>query len=165
MLYQENLMTTSLTIRLSNTVASTLAGMAADRGRELADFAASILTTYAAEHEQTGDSEALEAANGLLDEAISKAREIRDGVGTIPPDVTLQVARWIRGNRLAEYERAIAGNAMGAKNPLKHLFNKRLGRSIKVSLSAASVMQNGEPETVFVSGEIIRSYTPLQPAA
>jgi hypothetical protein len=111
------------------------------------------------------ERERLDAELEVKDAAIEFAKDQTKQNG-FAPDITLQVFRHIRQkDALREcYSRAI-GNRPGDDrgNWTKARINRAIGASVKAALAAASQTMGGNPLKVQVTGEFIRSYTPLEP--
>jgi hypothetical protein len=159
----------AMTIRLETVVSDALANVAQREGQEVADYAADILTSHV-----LPDVKKLDAVAGkrLTAELEVKARAIeiarRLTRQAFDPDVTLKVFQEIRRDDELHklYLRAIgdrAGDERG--NPIKARINRNLGAAIKVAVGAlAAKTANGHPVKVPVSGQLIFSYTLLEPS-
>jgi hypothetical protein len=138
-------------------------------GQEVADYAADALT-----RDVMGDLAAInpDEARRVQAELEVKAAALEFAVkeagreGTVPPDITLRTFRHIRRDEHLSglFSRAI-GNRPGDDrgNWTKARINRNLGAAIKTAVGAVSKTIDGNPVTVQVTGEFIRSYTPLEP--
>jgi hypothetical protein len=154
---------TPITLRMQTAVHQALAQRAREKGQELADYAADQLARLVRDDLDHDERERLDAELEVKDAAIEYAKTQQNGFA---PDITLQVFKRIRENdHLSKrYSRAI-GNRPGKDrgNWTKARINRSIGAAIKAALGAASQTMGGDPLKVQVTGEFIRSYTPLEP--
>jgi hypothetical protein len=157
-----------MTVRLEPAVGQALAAMAEQKGQEVADYAAGVLTEHVLPMIEKSDPAAakrLQAEQEMKAEAIDLAKKLSPARG-FDPNVTLKVFQAIRtDDKLRRlYLRAIGdrpGNERG--NPIKARINRSLGAAIKTAVNATPETINGNPVKVQVTGEFIFSYTLLAP--
>lgn len=157
---------TPMTVRLESNVNRALAERARKAGQETADYAADVLARDAMpELEATNFEEAqrvqaeLELKKVVIAFAVTETN--RNGFSS---DITLKAFKYVKTSETVRllYERAIGGRPGDERgNPIKHRINRNLGAAIKTALHAAPQTINGNPVKAQVSGEFIRSYTPL----
>lgn len=157
-----------MTLRLESTVAEALAETARKAGQEVADHAADLITHNSAVMKELQERNP-EVAKRLQAELEVKTAAIKFAIDEtqrsgFDPHITLKTFQHIRTEMRPKYECAIGdrrGEDVG--NHIKARINRTLGAAIKAVLGAVSQTVNGNRLKVQVSGEFIRSYTPLEP--
>jgi hypothetical protein len=158
---------TTLTLRLDNALVAALAVLASRDRRELCDYVASVLTENALRNGGFADpaeAKRLQLTEEIVSEVVKVALEIvrTDGFSS---DITLKAVQRATANSgwLAKYEQLVQKAPHAHGNPRKGAVNRRIGNRIKATLGAGSRMVGKKPDVVYVRGEIIQSFTPLEP--
>lgn len=153
----------AITLRLDGSISKVIERLATEAGFETSAYVLRLARLHAA---QSGlmseeESERILVTDSLLLRAVAKAREL-DRAGEFDAHFTLKVLKALFADTafMADYERAIGGDAMARGNPLKASLNMNLGWHIKSAVGADPAKES--PRRAQVRGLPIQSYTLLK---
>lgn len=159
-----------LVLRLSSSVKAGVIEYAEAEGMEMAEAVEALLAKALLATSKNPDVLARIKAQIAVTEFVEAVTEARRDGGDWGRDVTHEIFRQVREERLPEYAVAVGGNAYASGVEEKAQLNRRLGRRIRRILDA-EVEKNdaGKPAQASPPAAggpwLIRSYTPFVPPA
>jgi hypothetical protein len=154
-------------MRLDNTVLAALTDLAKQDGRETLDYVAWVLTEHVLKRgavKSPAEAERLRLTESLIVRAVKAARETVRQQG-FAADITLRTFQFCMADSKwrDDYQRLVGGDPYEHGNQLKGI-NRRIGYRVKTALNAKAVKRSDgrTNATIYVTGEVIQSYTPLR---